>query len=89
MDKDYLLTLTLTVYEDGLCGCGQPMNLAHHPQNDGWYEAHKTQCHSCASRERATAGNGKDAYTPEPGEKVWTTYERPDNKPLLARSNPL
>lgn len=86
MDKDYLLTLTLTVYEDGLCGCGQPMALAHHPQNDGWYEAHKTQCHSCASRERATAGNGKDPYTPEPGEKVWTSYERPENKPLLART---
>jgi hypothetical protein len=74
--------LALTIYEDGLCGCGQPLVLAHHEDNDGWYEAHKKQCHSCAARERATQGNGKDQYTPAPGEKVYTVYTRPEGKPL-------
>lgn len=88
-DKDYLLALALTIYEDGLCGCGQPITLAHHPDNDGWYEAHKIQCHSCASRENATKGTGKDPYKPMPGEKVYTSYDRPDSKPLPLRSNAL
>jgi hypothetical protein len=81
---DYVLTLALTVYEAGLCSCGQPMVLAHHPQNDGWYEAHKTQCHSCAAREQATK-SGATPYVPQPGEKVYTTYERPADKPLPER----
>jgi hypothetical protein len=74
--------LALTIYEGGLCSCGQPMVLAHHEQNDGWYDPVKTQCHSCAARERATQGNGKDPYKPAPGEKVSTTYTRPADKPL-------
>lgn len=74
--------LALTVYEDGLCSCGQPVILAHHPDNDGWYDTHKKQCHSCASRERATSGTGTDPYVPLPGEKVHTQYTRPASKPL-------
>ena len=81
-EKDYVLALALTIYEDGLCGCGQPMALAHHQDNDGWYDAKKTQCHSCAKRESATQGNGKDPYKPAPGEKVFTVYTRPASKPL-------
>lgn len=77
-----MLALALTIYEDGLCSCGQPLILAHHPDNDGWYDSHKTQCHSCAARERATQGNGKDHYVPAPGEKVYTLYTRPADKPL-------
>ncbi|XAZ30674.1 hypothetical protein AAHB34_16135 [Paenarthrobacter ureafaciens] len=80
---DYVLSLALQVYEDGLCACGQPTILAHHKQNDGWYDAQKVQCHSCAARERATTGNGTDRYVPQPGEKVYTIYTRPGNKPLL------
>jgi len=58
------------------------MVLAHHEQNDGWYDPVKTQCHSCAARERATAANGKEPYQPLPGEKVATVYTRPATKPL-------
>lgn len=76
-----MLSLALTVYEDGLCSCGQPVAVAHHQDNDGWFEAHKTQCHSCAARERSTSGQN---YTPQPGEKVYTTYDRPADKPLPA-----
>lgn len=81
-DKDYMLALALTIYEDGLCSCGHPLVLAHHPDNDGWYEAHKKQCHACAARERATQGSGGDAYVPTPGERVSTRYTRPADKPL-------
>jgi hypothetical protein len=77
-DKDYVLSLALTIYEDGLCGCGQPMAVAHHPDNDGWYDAKKTQCHSCAKREQANTGK----QDPPPGEKVYTIYTRPTDKPL-------
>lgn len=79
----------LQVYEGGLCGCGQPVVLAHHEDNDGWYTAHKSQCHSCAARERATAGTSKEQYVPEPGEKVFTEFTRDlVNKPLRNHSSP-
>lgn len=73
------------MYEDGLCACGQPIVLAHHPDNDGWFEALKVQCHSCGSRENATKGSGKEAYKPEPGEKIYTSYTRPADRPLPTR----
>lgn len=84
-DKDYLLMLALTVYEDGLCSCGHPVVIAHHKDNDGWYTAHKRVCNSCAARERSTKGVGKEAYTPAPGERVSTTYDRPADKPMRNR----
>ncbi|MDR4533209.1 hypothetical protein [Glutamicibacter sp. PS] len=84
-DKDYLLSLALTVYEDGLCSCGHPVELAHHPDNDGWYEAHQKICHACAARERATKGTEKNPHRAEPGERVYTTYDRPAGKPLVDR----
>ena len=62
------------------------MSIAHHPDNDGWYDAHKTQCHRCAAQERAVKGNGKDPYEPAPGEKVYATYTRPASKPLPPRT---
>lgn len=74
--------LALTIYEEGLCSCGQPLVLAHHPDNDGWYEAHKKQCHSCAARERSTQAKGTEPYKPQAGEKVFTLYTRPSDKPL-------
>jgi len=77
-----VLALALTLYEAGLCSCGQPTILAHHPDNDGWYDANKVQCHSCATRERATQGTSKEAYVPQPGERIGTTYTRPATKPL-------
>lgn len=59
------------------------MILAHHEDNDGWYKANKTQCHSCAARERATAPNGNEPYVPEAGEKISTEFTRDlEKKPL-------
>lgn len=73
---DHLLTLTLTIWEDGLCSCGNPTAVAHHPDNDGEYDAEKRQCHACAAVERAS--NGKQQ--PEPGTKFTPVYTR--TKPL-------
>lgn len=67
--------LALTIYEAGLCSCGHPMVIAHDPDNDGWYDTHKVQCHSCAKRELATRGDGTNPYVPEPGEKVHTVFD--------------
>lgn len=77
-----MLSLALTVYEAGLCKCGQPMIFAHHPDNDGWYDAKTSQCHSCAAQEIATAPSGNEPYKPDPGEKMYTVYTRPAHKPL-------
>ena len=52
------------------------MVLAHHVDNDGWYETKKSQCHSCAAMERATTGTDNDPYVPEPGEKMYTQFTR-------------
>lgn len=74
--------MALTIYEGGLCSCGHPLVIAHHEQNDGWYDAKLVQCHACAARERKTQGNGKEPHVPMPGEKVSTIYTRPEDKPL-------
>lgn len=58
------------------------MAVAHHPDNDGWYDATKVQCQSCATRERETTGTPNNPYKPPPGEKVYTVYTRPPDKPL-------
>lgn len=77
--KDYPLTLAYTVYRDRLCECGHDKLLCRHPDNDGWFEAHTSVCQAKAAVERLTGAKG---YEPEPGELVYTTYERPDSKPL-------
>ena len=82
-----MLVLALTIYEAGLCGCGHPVVIAHDEQSDGWFGAKKVQCHSCAAQERATTGNGKDPYVPQPGEKVYTTYDAEGRAKSDARKN--
>lgn len=84
-DKDYLLTLAYTIYEDGLCACGQPRVISHHTDNDGWYEIKKAECFSCAAQERATAGSGNTPYTPAPGEKVYTIFNSEGKAQAAAR----
>lgn len=76
--KDHLLTLALTIYRDGLCGCGKPLSVAHHPDNDGWYTARTTVCHSCAAVDRQRDQKEEQ----KPGEKVYAQYDRPEDKPL-------
>lgn len=83
-----MLMLALEIYEDGLCSCGQPLVVAHDPDNDGWYESHKVQCQSCAAQERATTGSGGDSYVPTPGEKIFTSFDSAGKAAALARRAP-
>lgn len=69
-------------YLDTLCpgGCGQPRDLAHHWDNEGWYEATPTVCHACTAL--ADASNDGDEPT-KPVELLTVASVRDyDKKPL-------
>lgn len=74
-----MLEYAYALYVQGMCDCGWPRTLCQHPDNDGWFTAHRTTCHSRAAVEQIT--HAKD-YKPEPGELIYTTYDRPESKPL-------
>lgn len=78
-EKDQILTLALTVYRDGLCKCGRPLSIAHHPDNNGWYSAHETTCHACRAVEKAQKDNER-----EPGTSLFPVYDRPSDLPIGA-----
>jgi len=44
---DRALAVALTLYEDGLCRCGQPRDRAHNPANADHYEVDSTTCYAC------------------------------------------
>lgn len=71
--------MAYTLYRDGTCDCGWPRHICQHPDNDGWFTAHSKTCHNKAAVERLT---GAKNYKPEPGQLVYTTYDRPADKPL-------
>lgn len=81
-DKDHLLVLAHTIYEDGLNEMGLPRHLTTHPDNDGWYQVASVIDHSVAAREQWE----KDNPTHTPGERVYVQYTRPADKPLRALS---
>lgn len=45
-------------------GCGQPRALAHHPDNDGWYEAETTTCYACTARVQAEREGSNEPVKP-------------------------
>lgn len=61
-DEDRALLLAFSLYEESLCSCGEPRNLAHHPDNEGWYtidndpeEGSAVVCNACAAIEKNKA----------------------------------
>jgi hypothetical protein len=73
-DRDLLLSMALTAYEESLCsGCGQPKDEAYNPDAEGWYEAHEVTCAGCKAQQ--DHGNGKKE--PTPGAKVYVVDSRP------------
>lgn len=66
-EVDYALTLALELYEEGLCpgGCGQHMDEAHDPVNEGRYEQRTMVCQACA----VSQPGGE--HKPQPGELVY------------------
>jgi hypothetical protein len=65
-DEDRKLLLAHRAYLATLCpgGCGQPREKAHHPDNDGWYEAEPTTCYACTAREQAEREGSREPVKP-------------------------
>lgn len=52
-EADTLLSMALTLDEKARCpGCGQYMDEAHDPDNDGAFEVEEAVCYACAAQER-------------------------------------
>ncbi len=74
-EKDARLTLAHAIYQDGLCGCGKPVIVAHSEENKGWYETKSSICHACAASESAMKGKDGKRRDAEPGRSptwYWT-----------------
>lgn len=85
-DDDRKLMLAYQQYLDSLCqgGCGQPKRLAHHPDNDGWYDVdgERVVCHACTALRRAEDDGSKEPA--KPVEFLVLNHERDYNThPLL------
>lgn len=79
--KDHILTLSYTMYRDGLCSCGHPVAVAHEDEHDGWFVAKTSVCVACAA-----VDHKRDDDKPAPGEKVYTVDEREDVSPTTNQS---
>lgn len=47
--EDQGLMLALEDYENELCRCGQPRDVAWHSDMDGWFESESFVCHACSA----------------------------------------
>jgi hypothetical protein len=64
-DEDRALMLAYRMWRHSICeGCGQPKRLAHHPDNDGWYEATPVVCHGCTAMRRKANEGSKEPVKP-------------------------
>lgn len=67
-DRDRIMALALTAYEDGLCsGCGMHSSVTHGDHNMGRFETGEDICHVCEVIESARDG---DKEKPYPGQKL-------------------
>lgn len=65
-EEDRKLMLAYREYQATLCpgGCGQPRDRAHHPDNDGWFEAETTTCYACTARAQAERADSNEPVKP-------------------------
>lgn len=68
-ERDRIMALALTAYEDGLCGdCGGHYSVTHGDHNVGRWETTETICHRCEAADSYRANHKeKDMY---PGQKL-------------------
>lgn len=78
-EKDRKLVVAFTQYEAGMCSCGYPVHICHHPENDGYFDVHQTVCYAEAAID---AFRGTEEYKPEPGERLGAVYTREADDPL-------
>ena len=83
-----MLTLALTIYEDGMHSCGYPKHVCMHPDNDGFFElpevttiCYADRVHELEQRERQANKN----YVPEAGEVLMVEYTRTEPLPPITR----
>lgn len=67
------MAVALTLYEDGMCTCGYPAHVCHHPENDGYFEVDRGVCYAAAAVEQY---RGAEGYVPEAGERLGVAYVR-------------
>lgn len=84
-DSDRWLALALDLHERSLCpgGCGHYRDEAWHPDSEGWYEAHGTQCWACDAIRQAA-----EKHDPGPQVHVYASDERPASHWPLAPNVP-
>lgn len=66
-EEDRALMLGYREYLGTLCsgGCGQPKALAHHWDNDGWFEADDSVvCHACTAIRQAEREDSSEPAKP-------------------------
>jgi len=88
-DEDRRLMLAYREYLSTLCpgGCGQPREIAHHWDMDGWYEADAVTCHACTARKRAEQEDSSEPV--KPVELIGVVDVRDyDKKPLPPAKTP-
>ena len=78
-EKDRKLVVAFTQYEKGMCSCGYPIHICHHPENDGYFDVHETRCYAEAAIEEH---RNREDYQPETGERLGAVYTREANDPL-------
>ena len=67
--EDRALLLGWRMYQDSLCRCGEPKEIAWHPANSGWYSVDEDEggatftCHACTAKAEAEHEGG-DAVKP-------------------------
>lgn len=67
-DRDRIMALALTAYEDGLCsGCGLHNSVTHGDENVGRWETGENICHGCEPIDSERDKESKDTY---PGQKI-------------------
>jgi hypothetical protein len=74
-----LLAVAFTQYEQGMCSCGYPVHICHHPENDGYFDVHEATCYAAAAID---AHRNQTDYKPSPGERLGAVYTREKDDPL-------
>ena len=72
-DEDRLLILALQQYEESLCSCGHPRDVAWDERAEGEYERQTAVCQACATAQR----DGNKDEKPPAGQKAWITHLGP------------
>lgn len=82
--KDRVLVVAYTLYLEGMCSCGYPTEICHHPENDGYFDVDTATCYANAAIE---AYRNQEGYSPEPGERMGAVYVRDEATDPLPKAD--